>query len=171
MKFILGLIIGALLVPLGVVCYFVLGLAPVATSAQAMPFEKTLARIALAKRVEKEAPQSPPAGMQANDATYNAGAQIYRDNCAVCHGYTSGQKTPIAAGMFPRPPQLMHGTGVSDDPPGETYWKVENGIRLTGMPAFKGALTEEQIWQVALLLANSDKLPDATKQALAPPSK
>jgi len=32
--------------------------------------------------------------------------------------------------------------GVSDDPPGETYWKVANGIRLTGMPAFKDTLTD-----------------------------
>jgi mono/diheme cytochrome c family protein len=47
--------------------------------------------------------------------------------------------------------------GVSDDPPGETYWKVDNGIRLTGMPAFKGVLTDAQIWQVSLLAASADK--------------
>ncbi len=47
--------------------------------------------------------------------------------------------------------------GVSDDPPGETFWKVSNGIRLTGMPAFKNILSETQIWQVSLLLANADK--------------
>jgi mono/diheme cytochrome c family protein len=52
--------------------------------------------------------------------------------------------------------------GVSDDPPGETYWKVANGIRLSGMPAFKGVLTENEMWQVSLLLANADKpLPPA----------
>jgi mono/diheme cytochrome c family protein len=170
MKFIVGLIVGLILIPLGVACYFVLGMAPVATSAQAMPFEKTLARIALDKRVEKEAPQTPPAGIAANDATYAAGAQVYRDNCAVCHGDATGKKTAIAAGMFPRPPQLLQGKGVSDDPPGETYWKAENGIRLTGMPAFKGALSEQQIWQVSLLLANSDKLPDSVKQQLSTPA-
>ena len=47
--------------------------------------------------------------------------------------------------------------GVSDDPPGETYWKVANGIRLTGMPSYKGVLTDTQMWQVSLLLANADK--------------
>jgi mono/diheme cytochrome c family protein len=46
---------------------------------------------------------------------------------------------------------------VSDDPPGETYWKVANGIRLTGMPAYKGILTETEMWDVSLLLANADK--------------
>ena len=45
--------------------------------------------------------------------------------------------------------------GVSDDPPGETYWKVANGIRLSGMPSYKDLLTETQMWQVSLLLANA----------------
>jgi len=52
--------------------------------------------------------------------------------------------------------------GVTDDPPGETYWKVANGIRLTGMPSYKGILSETEMWQVSLLLANADKpLPPA----------
>jgi mono/diheme cytochrome c family protein len=51
---------------------------------------------------------------------------------------------------------------VSDDPPGETYWKVSNGIRLSGMPSFKDLLTDNQMWQVSILLANADKpLPPA----------
>ena len=51
--------------------------------------------------------------------------------------------------------------GVSDDEPGETYWKVANGIRLTGMPAFNHVLTDTQMWQVTLLLKNADQqLPD-----------
>jgi hypothetical protein len=63
--------------------------------------------------------------------------------------------------------------GVSDDPPGETYWKVANGIRLTGMPAYTKVLNPTQMWQVTLLLANADKpLPpgvlDLLKQPLDP---
>jgi len=56
---------------------------------------------------------------------------------------------------------------VSDDPPGETYWKVANGIRLTGMPAYKSVLTETQMWQVSVLLAQADKpLPQAAVEIL-----
>jgi mono/diheme cytochrome c family protein len=59
--------------------------------------------------------------------------------------------------------------GVTDDPPGETDWKVYNGIRLTGMPAFNQVLTETQMWQVSLLLANADKpLPAAALDILRP---
>jgi mono/diheme cytochrome c family protein len=66
--------------------------------------------------------------------------------------------------MFPKAPQLFvrHEdgvVGVSDDPAGETYWKVANGIRLSGMPAFKDTLSTTEMWQVSLLLANADKLP------------
>jgi len=75
-------------------------------------------------------------------------------------------------GMYPRPPELFKGKGVTDDPPGVTYWKVTNGIRLTGMPAYTGALTPTEIWQVSLLLANADKLsPQIRSVLLAEPLK
>jgi mono/diheme cytochrome c family protein len=70
--------------------------------------------------------------------------------------------------MFPRPPQLFHGTGVTDDPPSETYWKATNGIRLSGMPAFKSVLTDTQLWQVSQLLAHANALPDSVKKVLVP---
>ena len=62
--------------------------------------------------------------------------------------------------MFPKPAQLFTGHGVTDDPPGETYWKTANGIRLTGMPAYKQTLSDQQMWQVSVMLANADKLAD-----------
>jgi mono/diheme cytochrome c family protein len=60
----------------------------------------------------------------------------------------------------------MEGTGVTDDPAGETYWKIANGIRLTGMPGFKDSLSETQMWQMAVLLANADKLPPSVTAVL-----
>jgi mono/diheme cytochrome c family protein len=121
--------------------------------------------MALRARVAKEAPDHPP--ISAEESVYLAGAQIYRDNCAVCHGLLQQPKpTAIAQGMFPTPPRLFPGKGVSDDPPGETYWKVANGIRLTGMPGFKFSLSDVQVWQVSLLLANSNQLPASVQHLL-----
>ncbi len=165
-NFVIGLIIGLILIPLGVFVYFTTGLAPVATSSQAMPFEKTLAQKALEARVEKEMPKTVP--LPANDETYAAGAKVYDGNCAICHGLPNQPQTPVAKGMFPKPPQLFHGKGVTDDPPGETYWKVKNGIRLTGMPSFSSDLSDTQMWQVSLLLANADKIGPTVKQLLVP---
>jgi len=72
-----------------------------------------------------------------------------------------------AKGMFPPPPQLFAPDDmVTDNPAGVTYWKVSNGIRMTGMPGFGEVLSPAQVWQVSLLLANADKLPDKTKAAL-----
>jgi thiosulfate dehydrogenase len=167
--FLAGLIIGLIAIPLFVFFYFVSGAAPVATASQAMPFEKMLAKRALAAHVEKEAPKNAP--IQPDQANYEAGAQVYRQHCAVCHGYATGSSTAIAKGMFPKPPRLLQGTGVTDDEPGETFWKVANGIRLTGMPAFRQSLSDTQMWQVSLLLANADKLPDPVKQGLTAESQ
>jgi mono/diheme cytochrome c family protein len=56
---------------------------------------------------------------------------------------------------------------VTDDDPWESYLKVENGIRMSGMPGFKGQLNETQIWQVTVLVKNADKMSDTVKKELA----
>ena len=164
-KFLIGLILGLIAIPAGVYFYFSSGTAPVATSAPPMPFEKTFARMALHARMDKEIPKSVP--VTADEAAYVAGAQVYKEHCAVCHGVAGQPKTAIAKGMFPEPPKLMEGTGVTDDPPAESYWKVAGGIRMTGMPGFDKTLSTMQMWEVSLLLANADKLPKAAQDVLA----
>ena len=166
-KFLFGLILGLIVVPAAVYFYFSTGSAPVATSAPPMPFETSFARMALHARLDKEMPKSVP--IQADEAAYAAGAQVYKDHCAACHGLPGSPQTAIAKGMFPKPPKLMEGTGVTDDPPGETYWKVAGGIRMTGMPGFGDSLSTTQMWQVSLLCANADKLPASAKNILVPP--
>jgi mono/diheme cytochrome c family protein len=151
----------------GVYVYFAGGFAPVATSAPPMPFEKRLARLALHARIGREMPKTVP--IEADEANYLVGAHLYVEHCAPCHGVPGKPETAIAQGEFPRPPQLFRGKGVTDDLPGETYWKTANGIRLTGMPAFDKSLSPTQVWQVSLLLANADKLPAAVLAALAGP--
>jgi len=139
----------------------------VATAAPPMPFEKTLANAALHAHIEKEMPKTAP--IPADESNLLGGANVYRENCAVCHGVAGGTPTAVSRGMFPKPPKLLEGMGVTDDPPGETYWKVANGIRLTGMPSFSESLSQTQMWQVSLLAANANKLPDSVKSALYRP--
>jgi thiosulfate dehydrogenase len=166
-QFILGFIAALALIAIAGFTYISLGLAPVATASGPLPFEELITSIALNARVNNEAPKSP--AIQPSDAVYAAGERIYRNNCAVCHGLPGQDQTAIAKGEFPKPPELFKGTGVSDEPAGVTYWKVANGIRLTGMPAFNKSLSDEQMWQVSLLLANSDKLPATVLSALRAP--
>ena len=167
MKFIAGLLLGLLVVPFGAYLYLTGGSAPVATTDSDMPFESFFAHKALHARIAKDMPKNVP--VQPDDANYLAGAELFTQHCAVCHGLPLAPQTAIAAGMYPRPPQLFQGKGVTDDEPGETYWKIFNGIRLTGMPGFSKSLSEIQMWQIALLLANADKLPPSAKTALVAP--
>lgn len=165
--FVAGLIIGALSLVLGVFFYFISGRAPAAVEDKPMPFEKALANGALHAHIDKEMPKSTP--VADNEATFLAGAQIYSQHCGICHGFPNTEQMPMSQGMFPKPPELFKGKGVTDDPAGETHWKVASGIRLTGMPEFKHILNPTQMWQVSLLLANADKISDAVRQALKPP--
>lgn len=168
-RFIAGLVVGIVLV-LGAGYAFLTqgGLPVAATNAKPLPLERFLTSRALHTALIKE--ENTPSPLQPTEANLLAGARVYRANCEVCHS-APGQKAPsdIARGMFPRPPVLMPPRkGVTDDPVGETHWKVKNGIRLTGMPGFEGALSEDELWQVSLLLLHADKLPDPVKSALAP---
>lgn len=165
---VLGVVLTLLVAFCGVYFYFSTGRAPVAVTDPPMPFEKKFAHMALNAHIEKQkTPESPVA---ADEKSYLAGAEVYKQQCAVCHGLPDQPKTAIAQGMFPAPPQLFHGKGVTDDPASETYWKAENGIRLTGMPGFKGRLSETEIWEVSVLLANADKAPASVKAVLVPPA-
>lgn len=168
MKFIAGLILGLLIMPLGAYLYFTGGSAPVATTDSDMPFEKFFARKAQNARINKEMPKNVP--IQPTEANYVAGAELYKQHCAVCHGLPLTPKSAIATGMYPKPPLLLEGKGVTDDEPGESYWKIFNGFRLTGMPGFSKSLNETQMWQLALLVANADKLPPSAKAVLVAPA-
>ncbi|HEY3836439.1 MAG TPA: cytochrome c [Bryobacteraceae bacterium] len=156
-QFLLGFVACLIVLPLLAVFYIELGLAPVATSAPPFPFEKKIAQTALQVRVAKEAPATSP--VDASPENLLAGARLYGKYCAFCHGTKAGPTTPAAVGMYPPPPQLLQGKGVTDDPAGETYWKVANGIRLTGMPAYSKSMSETEMWQVSQMLANAQHLP------------
>lgn len=168
MKFLCGVLVGLFIVPAFAYIYLRQGYAPVATAAPPLPLEKTITGMALNARVAKEAPAQSP--VPATETNLMTGAKSYRRYCSECHGLSGQPPSATAKGMFPKPPQLFDGKGVTDDPVGETYWKVANGIRLTGMPAFVGSLTDEQLWQVSQLLANAKKLPAGVGDLMASPA-
>ncbi|MGA8111427.1 MAG: cytochrome c [Acidobacteriaceae bacterium] len=159
MKFFLGLVIGFLIIPVGVAIYLKAGHPPVAVADPAFPFEKQIVHVPLNARIKREMPASLP--IDASAPNLIAGAQIYRQSCAACHG-VEGHPSQFGAHMYPHAPQLWSKhrngvVGVSDDPVGETYWKVANGIRLSGMPAFDKILNPTQMGQVSQLLRSADQ--------------
>jgi thiosulfate dehydrogenase len=164
--FLIGVLVGIVLIAGGAYYYFASGTAPAAVADPPMLMERKMANKSLNAHIEKANIPAPP--IQTNEDNFVAAAKLYKDQCAGCHGLPDQPPPAIAGNMFPDATLMFKGKGVTDDPPQESYWKIKNGIRLTGMPTFKGILDDTQMWQLALLVANADKLPDSAKGQLAP---
>jgi mono/diheme cytochrome c family protein len=161
--FVLGVVLTFVVAAAAGYAVITTGMVPAAADGQPVPLEHWAARTSLRATLDRDAPKVPnPEPM--NDANLIAGIGLYGDHCAICHGGAQGEASPLAKGEYPAPPQLAK-DGVEDDPEGWTYWKIQNGIRWTGMPSWSGTLSSEQTWQLALFLKHMDKLPPAAQQA------
>jgi thiosulfate dehydrogenase len=166
--FFLGILVTLIALPICGVLFIRSSYMSVAATDPPLPFETTLAKMGLHARIRSQAPQRDVSHMSSADLV--SGAAVYQKNCAFCHGLPGQTASAAAKGMFPHAPQLFtQQETVADDPAGVTYWKVKNGIRLTGMPSFGSSLSENDMWQVAGLLAHSDHLPPEALDALKPP--
>jgi mono/diheme cytochrome c family protein len=90
----------------------------------------------------------------------------FADHCAICHGNDGRGATLIGKGLYPKAPDMtLPATQELTD--GALYYIIENGVRLTGMPAFgeeKGSLHDEESWQLVHFIRH---LPDITDEELA----
>lgn len=167
--FVLGIVFTVALIFIGGYIYLRYGHPPVAVSDPAFPYEAQIVHVPLGARIARENKQAP---FPASEDAFERGAQIYKEDCAFCHGLP-GQDSVYGTSMYPAAPQLWRKhkkrnvVGVSDDNVGETYWKVKNGIRLTGMPTYDELLSDSDMWDVTLLLKNADQqLPDPVMKVL-----
>jgi thiosulfate dehydrogenase len=159
-KFFIGLLIGIIVLPSGFYLYLRSGNAPVATSAPPMPLERFLVKTAMHATISRR--ETPIHLTNVNNDSLVAGAQVYLQDCAVCHGVPGRSPTAVAEGMYPRPPQFFRPNAKKiDDPPDEVYWKVSNGIRLTGMPGFRRSLSEGELRELTGFIEDTTSLPPA----------
>jgi len=91
-------------------------------------------------------------GLKIDAAALAAGAKIYSDNCAGCHGSAKGPSDWGAKGFYPRAPQFFQ-EGADVTPP-EAYAAVHDGIRYSGMAAWRGQLKDDEMWKVANFVAS-----------------
>ena len=73
----------------------------------------------------------------------------WADHCAMCHDNDGSGETEMGHNMYPRAPD-MRKAGTQDLTDGELFFIIENGIRLTGMPAWGDgtAKSEAQSWKL-----------------------
>lgn len=88
-------------------------------------------------------PQRP----QDTKASVDSGSNQFGPDCSICHGSDGRAQEPPGKWMYPRVADLtsMRVQSYSDR---ELYWIIQNGIRLSGMPAFAKVETPQHIWDL-----------------------
>jgi mono/diheme cytochrome c family protein len=120
-----------------------------------------------AGNLEETAPPEPPAEFESLQNPYKGdrkaitkGEVIYEANCASCHGLAGKGDGPAGAALEPKPADLV--TKQSERGDGYLYWRISEGGMMepfeSMMPAWRGLLREEQIWQVVAYLRTLDEL-------------
>jgi mono/diheme cytochrome c family protein len=108
-----------------------------------------------AKATKNPLPDSPD--------TLRAGLEHFADHCAICHGNDGSGKSVVGSGLYPKPPDLRadRTQKLSD---GELFYIIENGVRLTGMPAFGGpGSNPNDTWPLVTFIRH---LPNVTAEEL-----
>ena len=97
LRFLLGVLVGVLILPAALYLYVATGHAPVATADPSMPMEAFFAKMGRKSRIRAEQSKRDLSTFSAADLT--AGADIYQKNCAFCHGLPNQPKPNAAKGM------------------------------------------------------------------------
>jgi len=101
----------------------------------------------------------------ASPENVQAGMEHFADHCATCHANDGSGDTMFGKGMYPKPPDMRTpGTQSMND--GELYYTIENGVRLSGMPAFgeeRIAGGDTDTWKLVLFIRH---LPNLTADDL-----
>jgi mono/diheme cytochrome c family protein len=98
----------------------------------------------------------------ADEANLAAGARVYRDRCALCHGDPANPESPLANSFNPAAPQFMNDR--ADMPENQNFYILEHGIRWTAMPGWTHVLSQHQIWQTVTFLSHMHELPPTARQ-------
>lgn len=138
--------------------FFIGGFFDISTSWEdPAPVAKAIERAREAS-IARHAPDAAPPDVLAQNRVM-AGARVFsRLGCANCHGAPGVQWQKFSEGMNPAPPDLKE--KAANRTPQEIFWIAKNGIRMTGMPGFRDAASDEELWSLAGFVK---KLPDISE--------
>jgi mono/diheme cytochrome c family protein len=152
MKILIAFIVGLIAAPILFGLAAILGWLPSDASSNPQHWESSIGMRSLDASLEKRS-DGLTNPVKANDpAALAAGKKVYADNCAGCHGGAKGPSDWGAKGLYPRAPQFVQeGTDVNAN---EAYAAIRDGVRYSGMGAWRGQLSDQQMWQVANFVAH-----------------
>lgn len=111
---------------------------------------RSLAVPAKARDMRNPVPASPE--------NIREGMEHFADHCASCHANNGSGDTLYGRGLYPKPPDMRKQTQSLTD--GEIYYTIQNGIRLTGMPAFGSSARDddESTWMLVHFIRHLPQL-------------
>ena len=152
MKILIAFIVGLIAAPILFGVAAVSGLLPSDATSNPPKWESSTGMRALDASLEKRSNGLKNPIASGDSAALAAGGKIYHDDCAGCHGDTKGPSDWGSKGMYPRAPQFFQ--EGSDVTPPEAFAAVHDGIRYSGMGAWRGQLKDDEMWKVANFVAN-----------------
>ncbi len=164
MKLLAGMIVGVSLAAAAIGFVIAIGAVPVAATAPVSKLERTVASFALDRSVARRAPKTANP-VPATPENLAKTLPHYRTMCLTCHGAGSVDPSAIGEGLNPPAPDLTT-PSVQKRTDGELFWLVQNGIRMTGMPAFGPTHKEEDIWALVTFLRHLPELTSEEEAAL-----
>jgi hypothetical protein len=96
-----------------------------------------------------------------SESNWNSARQTYRDECAQCHGEHGKGDGPEARTHAPLPADLTDAKRMATVTDGEIFYQITQGRRP--MPSFKRRLTQDQRWQLVLLVRSFSQSAGQTK--------
>jgi mono/diheme cytochrome c family protein len=164
MRFLVGFLVGIMAVGAGIWIYLASGAFDTAATNPVGKMETRVATFALNRSIAKRA-TAEKNPFQLSPEVLKEGFDHYRENCVVCHGAPGVDVSEIGQGLNPPAPELTL-PRVQRRPDGELFWIVSNGIRMTGMPAFKPTHKPEEIWKVVAFLRHLEEITADEQKAL-----
>jgi mono/diheme cytochrome c family protein len=130
-------------------------------SAKATPggFETALARRARTFAIPRSA-RDMPNPVALTPQVLAAGREHFADHCAICHANDGSGDTEVGRGLYPRAPHLRQ-AATQSLPDGELFYIIENGVRLTGMPAWASHEGTDDNWRLVHFIRHLPKLTPA----------
>ena len=90
-----------------------------------------------------------------------AGEQQFQNYCTSCHGPDGRNTGVIFADKMSPPVPLLSSPQVQQFSDGQLHWIIANGIKPSGMPAWKDTLTDQDMWKIVLFIRHLPQPPSA----------
>ncbi|MGA9063294.1 MAG: cytochrome c [Terracidiphilus sp.] len=161
-KFLLGFATAVILVFAAGFCYLRFGFVDPRADIPVNSLEGAISMPSLDAAIDRRAPEAR-SPVPATDNNLIAGMKLYQTNCSSCHGDIGHPHGVFADALYPRAPQFVE--DAPDMPENQNFYILQHGIRLSGMPAWRNVLSEQQMWEVTVFMSHMDKLPPQVSAA------